>query len=427
MKILIIGSGGREHAIAWKIKQSPLCDSLFVAPGNAGTSTIATNLPLDINDFSMISGLIKEHEINLLVIGPEAPLVSGLRDYLEGEPAHSDLLIIGPGRVGATLEGSKVFSKSFMQRYGIPTAGARTFNRENFDEVMPYLNSHTTPIVIKADGLAAGKGVILADSVEEAYRAIHEMLFENKFDKAGNTVLVEECLHGIEVSVFIVTDGTNYVVLPEAKDYKRIGDQDTGPNTGGMGAVSPVPFADQLFLRKVEDQIIQKTLEGLKMENISYQGFMFLGLMNVADDPYVIEYNVRMGDPETQVVLPRIKSDMVEMLLATAQNKLKNFDLEILPDSATTVVGVAGGYPGSYEKGHLIYGLNEEHEGICFHAGTRLSEEGVLTNGGRVLAITGMGANIDESIKTAYSGMNNIDWQDKYYRKDVGQDLLQLT
>jgi len=427
MKILIIGSGGREHAIAWKIKQSPLCDSLFVASGNAGTSTIATNLPLDINDFSMISGLIKEHEINLLVIGPEAPLVSGLRDYLEGEPAHSDLLIIGPGRVGATLEGSKVFSKSFMQRYGIPTAGARTFNRENFDEVMPYLNSHTTPIVIKADGLAAGKGVILADSVEEAYRAIHEMLFENKFDKAGNTVLVEECLHGIEVSVFIVTDGTNYVVLPEAKDYKRIGDQDTGPNTGGMGAVSPVPFADQLFLRKVEDQIIQKTLEGLKMENISYQGFMFLGLMNVADDPYVIEYNVRMGDPETQVVLPRIKSDMVEMLLATAQNKLKNFDLEILPDSATTVVGVAGGYPGSYEKGHLIYGLNEEHEGICFHAGTRLSEEGVLTNGGRVLAITGMGANIDESIKTAYSGMNNIDWQDKYYRKDVGQDLLQLT
>ena len=427
MNILVIGSGGREHTLAWKINQSKDCEKLYVAPGNAGTNSIAENVPIKVNEFEKISEFILQKEIQLLVVGPEDPLVNGLRDYLESIDSHEELRIIGPGKEGARLEGSKDFSKEFLERHNIPTANSRTFTSEDIDEGIKYLNTRKLPIVLKADGLAAGKGVIIANSYQEAEENLQDMLLNERFGEASSRVLVEDFLDGIEVSVFVLTDGKNYVILPEAKDYKRIGEQDTGPNTGGMGAVSPVPFADSAFMDKVKNQIIKPTIDGLHQDGIHYVGFLFLGLMNMNGAPYIIEYNVRMGDPETQAVLPRIQGDFLELLVAAADTKLSEVNLEIDPQTAATVVMASAGYPGDYEKGKKIWGLGPTPKSKVFHAGTAKDGEFTVTNGGRVLAVTGMGNSLKEALTNAYTGVEEVTWDGVQFRKDIGKDILSMA
>lgn len=426
MNILIIGSGGREHAFAWKIKQSGKCGKVFVAPGNAGTAAIAINLPVKVDDFEGLGKSCLEHAIGLVVVGPEGPLVKGIRDYFQQDPRLKDIPMVGPGKDGARLEGSKDFSKQFMLRNGVPTARAKAFNAEEIENALDYVSTCKPPIVLKADGLAAGKGVIISISQREAREELRQMLVNRKFGEASSKVLVEEFLNGIELSVFVLSDGEHYVMLPEAKDYKRIGEGDTGLNTGGMGAVSPVAFADEGFMKKVEDRIVKPTIDGLKRESIPFKGFIFIGLMNVGGEPYVIEYNVRMGDPETQAVLPRIKSDFLDLLLATANGNLNNVTLEVDDHHAATVVMVSGGYPNEYQNGMEINGLDHKHDSLIFHAGSAVSDSRVVTNGGRVLAVTGLDGSLEGALKKAYTAAETIRWQDVYYRRDIGKDLLKL-
>lgn len=423
MKVLLLGSGGREHALAWKMVQSPRLEKLYVAPGNAGTAEIAENVAIAVNDFQAIADFIAENGIRMLVVGPEDPLVGGIRDFLQADGRLGGLLIVGPGKEGALLEGSKDFAKQFMQRYHIPTAGYMTVTRENLAEGMQFLATLKPPYVLKADGLAAGKGVLIIDDLGEAQSELEQML-DGKFGKASARVVIEEFLKGIEISVFAVTDGKGYKILGSAKDYKRVGEGDTGLNTGGMGAVSPVPFADEAFNRKVEERIVCPTVEGLKKEGIDYRGFIFFGLMNVGGEPFVIEYNVRMGDPETEVVMPRLKSDVLELFEAVASGHLEQVDLELDKRFCTTVMLVAGGYPGSYEKGNAITGIGRVKDAIVFHAGTKRQDSQVVTNGGRVIAVSAFGDTLCEALKQSYSQVAELDFKDKNYRRDIGQDLL---
>lgn len=420
MKILLVGGGGREHAMAWKIRQSPLCEALFVAPGNPGTAQLGINLQIKATDFETLGNFCSGEKIDLMVVGPEAPLVEGIRDYFESNLSLRHIGIVGPGKVGAQLEGSKDFSKAFMLRHGIPTAGARTFS--DSDSAVSYIEKCKTPIVIKADGLAAGKGVIITSSREEAAQTVKEILDKKRFGDAGSKLLIEEFLTGTELSVFVLTDGEHYVILPEAKDYKRIGDGDQGPNTGGMGAVSPVVFADAAFMKKVEEKIIAPTIKGLKVEGIPYRGFIFFGLINVMGEPFVIEYNARMGDPETQSVMLRLKSDLVPLLQATAKGTLKGLTAEFHSQYAVTISMVAEGYPGDYKKGIEIQ-LGECQSPV-FHAGTKLEGKRLLTEGGRVISATGMGATIEEAALQAYQTVSSVKWDGVYFRKDIGKDLL---
>ncbi|MBX2971035.1 MAG: phosphoribosylamine--glycine ligase [Cyclobacteriaceae bacterium] len=424
MNILIIGNGGREHAFAWKISQSSRCNKLFVAPGNAGTAAHATNVPIAVDNFEALGKFCTEQAISLVVVGPEAPLVKGIRDYFEQNPDLKNILIVGPGKKGAQLEGSKDFSKQFMLRNGVPTAKAKTFQANEVNDALQYLDTCKPPIVLKADGLAAGKGVIITPDLDEAKATIREMLVDKKFGEASAKVLIEEFLSGIELSVFVLTDGKDYVILPEAKDYKRIGEGDTGPNTGGMGAISPVPFADEAFMKKVEDRIIKPTIAGLHKENIDYKGFIFIGLMNCNGDPLVIEYNARMGDPETQAVLPRIKNDFVDLLVDAASGNLNGKKVESATEFAATVVMVSGGYPADYPKGKTINGLDATNPALVFHAGSKQTNNQIITDGGRVLAITGYGADIQAAREKAYAGVAKLSWEGVYFRKDIGMDLM---
>jgi len=421
MNILIIGSGGREHAFAFKLSQSPLCTKLFIAPGNAGTASLATNVPVAVDNFEKLGQLCIDEKIELVIVGPEVPLVKGIRDHFESNPALKNILMVGPGKTGAQLEGSKDFSKQFMLRNNVPTARARTFS--NSSEAIAFLSTLKAPYVLKADGLAAGKGVVITSDLQEATNVTREMLDNKQFGDASSKILIEEFLDGIEVSVFILTDGKDYVVLPAAKDYKRIGDNDQGPNTGGMGAVSPVVFADDAFMKKVEGRVIIPTVAGLKKEKIDYRGFIFIGLMNVGGDPYVIEYNARMGDPETQVVMLRIDGDFMESLIATAKGELKGHRIKARPSYALTVSLVAGGYPGDYKKGDVIKGY--EQKGV-FHAGTKTNAGNVVTDGGRVLSVTGEGKTLAEARKNAYERISAISWDGLYFRKDIGLDLQKI-
>lgn len=427
MNILLLGSGGREHAFAWKIVQSTDCTQLFVAPGNAGTEIIATNVNLSITDFDGIRDFITANDIALVVVGPEEPLVKGIVDYLQRQTETAAIPVVGPSQLGATLEGSKDFSKRFMQRNNVPTAAYETFTADELDAGLAYLDKQNLPIVLKADGLAAGKGVLICLTLEEAKTSLKEMLLDQKFGEASSKVVIEEFLTGIELSVFVATDGKNYKILPEAKDYKRIGEGDTGLNTGGMGAVSPVIFADEAFMAKVEEKVVKPTVDGLAKENIPYKGFLFIGLMNKDGEPHVIEYNVRMGDPETEAVLPRIESDFLALLHGIGTGTLDSYELKISRDYATTVVMVSGGYPGSYEKGKVI-SLPETVEGAeIFHAGTGRNESGELINqGGRVIAVTGKGESLQEALSNAFTTVKGINWDQAYYRKDIGMDILNL-
>jgi phosphoribosylamine--glycine ligase len=428
MNILILGSGGREHAFAWKISQSPLCDNLFVAPGNAGTAELATNLPISYNDFESVAKAVRANDIDLLLVGPEEPLVSGIVDYFEERSEFSKLKIIGPNKAGAQLEGSKDFSKLFMQKYGIPTASSRTFTPETLAIGLEYLENHPLPIVLKADGLAAGKGVIIAEKHKDAEIAFNEMLVDGKFGAAGNKVVVEQFLKGIELSVFVLCDGEHYKILPEAKDYKRIGENDTGLNTGGMGAVSPVSFADANFLRKVEEKVVKPTLHGLKSEGIKYVGFIFIGLMNIKGEPYVIEYNVRMGDPETEVVLPRIQSDFLILLSSAGKGTLQDIEIKISPQVAVTTVLVSGGYPEEYEKGKVITGNPKTDDVFVYHAGTTLNANTeVVTNGGRVMALTGIANSLENAVHKSQRAAQAVQFEGKYFRHDIGMDLIRYN
>lgn len=427
MNILLLGSGGREHAFAWKIAQSADCTHLYVAPGNAGTADVATNIPLSIVDFEGIRDFIISASIDLVVVGPEEPLVKGLVDYLQNQPATASIPVVGPSQLGATLEGSKDFSKRFMQRNNIPTAAYETFTPDQIDAGIEYLKTQKLPIVLKADGLAAGKGVLICLTLEEAIISLKEMLLDQKFGEASSKVVIEEFLTGIELSVFVATDGKNYKILPEAKDYKRIGEGDTGLNTGGMGAISPVIFADAAFMKKVEDRVVIPTIEGLSKENIPYKGFLFIGLMNQNGEPFVIEYNVRMGDPETEAVLPRIESDFLGLLHGIGTGNLDHYEMKISPDYSTTIVMVSGGYPGSYEKGFPISLPHSTEGSEIFHAGTIRNPEGELVNqGGRVIAVTGKGKTLQEALNHAFGTVKGINWEKAYYRKDIGQDILNL-
>lgn len=424
MNVLLIGNGGREHALAWKIKQSPLCEKLFVAPGNAGTSIVAENISIGVSEFEKLGAFCLDNKIELVVVGPEVPLVNGIRDYFEADPKLKSIWMVGPGKMGAQLEGSKDFSKQFMLRNGVPTAKARTFYANQFVEAAIYIETCKPPLVLKADGLAAGKGVIITSDLAEAKVTMREMLEEKKFGEASAKVLVEEFLNGIELSVFVLTDGEDYVILPEAKDYKRIGDGDTGPNTGGMGSVSPVPFANADFMQKVEEKVVKPTIAGLKKEQISFKGFIFVGLMNVSGEPYVIEYNTRMGDPETQSVMARIQSDFLALLLAAAKGELKDKTIEVDPNFALTIVVASDGYPDEFEKGKTISGLEEATGALVFHAGTRKQNNVVLTDGGRVLGITGKGKTLKAAQANAYAAAEKINWDGVYYRWDIGKDLM---
>lgn len=423
MNILVLGSGGREHALAWKIKQSPQCDNLFIAPGNGGTEQVGTNLDLNAEDSAAVTEAILNHEIHLVVVGPEAPLVKGLVDDLKADDRLSELLIVGPEKKGAQLEGSKEFSKEFMYRYGIPTAKAKVFDETNIEEGYTFLEDNEPPYVLKADGLAAGKGVLITSDLQEAKDNLKELIIDKKFGAASSRVLVEQFLDGIELSVFVLTDGKDFVVLPEAKDYKRIGEGDTGPNTGGMGAVSPVSFANQPFMEKVESRIIKPTIAGLEEDGIPFCGFIFFGLINVKNDPYVIEYNVRMGDPETEAVLPRINNDLVDLLVATAKGELAGKKIELAPYSAVTVMMVAEGYPGPYEKGRKIT-MDPNLKGVLpFHAGTKIKDGALVTNGGRVITLTALGKNMLEAMTKCYDATKFVQWEGKNLRKDIGSDL----
>jgi phosphoribosylamine--glycine ligase len=428
MNILILGSGGREHTLAWKIKQSLQCDKLFVAPGNAGTALVAKNIAIDLQDFEKIAEFSLKNKIELIVVGPEAPLVEGVVDYFNNRTDLKEIIIIGPDKKGAQLEGSKDFSKNFMSKYQIPTAASKTFTHKDLDKGLTYLDGHTLPIVLKADGLAAGKGVIISSDRKEAKNTLTDMLANKRFGEASSKVVIEEFLDGIELSVFVITDGKNYKILPEAKDYKRIGEGDTGPNTGGMGAVSPVPFADKEFLKKIEEKIIKPTMNGLLKEKIHYVGFIFFGLINVMDEPYVIEYNARLGDPETEVIIPRIKNDLVDLLISAGKGTLSQTTIHFDERTATTVMLVAGGYPDEYEKGKEISGTEEIKDVFAFHAGTKVNENNkIVTNGGRVMALTAFGDNIKDALKKSNAAAEKIKWDKKYYRKDIGLDLIVLS
>ena len=424
MRILLLGSGGREHALAWKMVQSPLCEQLFVAPGNAGTASIATNLALSPTDFEAVKNTVLQEKINLVVVGPEDPLVKGIYDYFKADALLATIPVIGPSKVGAQLEGSKEFAKEFLVRHQIPTAAYASFTKETVKEGCQFLETLQPPYVIKADGLAAGKGVLILQHLEEAKQELRHMLVDAKFGQASSKVVIEEFLDGIELSCFVLTDGKNYKLLPTAKDYKRIGEGDTGLNTGGMGAVSPVPFADAVLMEKIETRIVKPTIAGLQKEGIEYKGFVFIGLINVKGEPMVIEYNVRMGDPETEVVIPRIQSDLVAVFQAVAEQKLDEIALEIDPRSATTVMLVSGGYPEEYAKGMPISGLDAVSDSLVFHAGTAFKDEQVVSNGGRVLAVTSYGNGFQEALKKSYQNIDKLHFDTMYYRKDIGFDLI---
>jgi phosphoribosylamine--glycine ligase len=424
MNILIIGSGAREHAFCWKLAQSKKTEKVYVVPGNAGTSELAINLDFDVSKFKDLKENILKNSIQLVLVGPEIPLINGVVDQINNDKELEHILVVGPSKKGALLEGSKDFSKEFMQRHKIPTAGYKTFNTETLEIGLKYLESITPPFVLKADGPAAGKGVLILDNLDDAKKELISMLKNNKFGSSGHRVVVEEFLDGIELSCFVLTDGKTYKILPNAKDYKRIGEGDTGLNTGGMGSISPVSFASEEFLKKVEDRIIIPTVKGLRKENLPYKGFIFIGLIMVDNDPYVIEYNVRMGDPETQVVLPRIKSDFLELMARTANQTLNNFDLQIHKDTYANIVMVAGGYPESYEKGNPITGIPKDSENsIIFHAGTKEIDNKLFTNGGRVLSLVSKGENFNQALSKSYEIAEKIDFKDKNYRKDIGFDL----
>jgi phosphoribosylamine--glycine ligase len=424
MKVLILGSGGREHAMAWKISQSSLVSHLFIAPGNPGTSGHGINISIDVMDFKGVADFCSEHEVDMVIVGPEAPLAGGIRDFLESDRRLSKLIIVGPGKEGARLESSKDMAKAFMMRHGIPTARYGSFDRSTVNEALAFLDEMKGPYVIKADGLAAGKGVIIAERLDEAKEAVRDMLERERFGSAGHTVVIEEFLKGTELSVFVLTDGKEYKLLPEAKDYKRVGEGDTGPNTGGMGAVSPVPFADAVFMDKVEDRIIKPTVRGLEKDGIPYTGFIFFGLMAVGDNPYVIEYNVRMGDPETEVVMPRIKSDLADLLSGLGDGTFSESDLVTEERFATTVMLVSGGYPGSYEKGKRMEGLDRMQGCVGFHAGTRREEDRIYTDGGRVISLTALGKTLEQALDICYENAEVVNFEGKYFRKDIGQDLM---
>lgn len=423
MNVLLLGSGGREHALGWKISQSPLLTKLFIAPGNAGTAEVGENVALDPNDFDAVIDFIRVTEISGVVVGPEDPLVNGVRDAIESQVDLSHVWIIGPGRAGAQLEGSKEFAKDFMLRQGIPTARYGSFTAASLNEGHAFLDNLEAPFVLKADGLAAGKGVLILSDRDDAKKELTAML-NGKFGSASAKVVIEEFLSGIELSVFVLTDGTSYKMLPSAKDYKRIGEGDLGLNTGGMGAISPVPFADAAFLKKVEERIVQPTIQGLQEEKIPYQGFVFIGLMNVGEDPFVIEYNVRMGDPETEVVMPRLESDLLDLLQATGIGELGSKLPEFSPETAVTVMLVSGGYPETYEKGKTISGLKEVTESRIFHAGTKKVNDQIVTNGGRVLAITSLDSTIQGALNKSYRSIDKIDFEKMNCRKDIGFDLI---
>ena len=423
MNILIIGSGGREHTLAWKINQSSKLEKLFVAPGNAGTAGIAQNIAIDVNDFEAIKRIVLKEGINMVVVGPEDPLVNGIHDFFLHDPALMNVSVIGPAKKAATLEGSKEFAKQFMIRHNIPTASYKSFTPYEIEEGIHFLNTIKPPYVLKADGLAAGKGVLILDSLDEAKKELQDMLLNAKFGDASSVVVIEEFLSGIELSCFVLTDGKDYKVLPMAKDYKRIGEGDTGLNTGGMGAISPVPFVTEEFLDKVHKRIIKPTIEGLRKDQLPYKGFIFIGLIKVGDDPFVIEYNVRLGDPETEVVIPRIKNDLIELFDAVSNGKLNSIELEIDERTATTVMIVSGGYPQAYKKGIEIEGIQNVEGSIVYHAGTQLKEGKILTNGGRVLAITSFGRDFREGLNKSYQSIKNIKFNNMYYRKDLGFDL----
>ena len=423
MNTLILGSGGREHAISWKISQSEKCSNLYIAPGNAGTGLVGNNLSVNINDFKEVKLNVIEKSIDLVIVGPEEPLVRGIVDFFKSDDELKHVKIFGPSSEGSKLEGSKDFSKEFMFRNNIPCAKSKTFNKNNLSEGISFLEKINPPYVLKADGLAAGKGVLILDDLEEAKTELSKMILDEKFGDASKNVLIEEYLDGIEVSVFAITDGQNYIILPEAKDYKRIGEGDTGLNTGGMGAVSPVDFADNEFMKKVEDSVIKRTVNGIKKEKLDYKGFIFAGLMNVNGEPYVIEYNVRMGDPETQVVIPRIKNDLLNIFIKCLEEKINDVDLDIENNFTTTVILAAAGYPESYKKGDEIRNLEEFSNSKIFHAGTKKENNRILSNGGRVIACTGYGESLEDALKNSYKLADNISWDNKYFRKDIGEDL----
>ena len=422
--ILLIGSGGREHAIAWKLAQSPLLNKLFIAPGNAGTSDFGTNVPVSGNDFDGIKKFVLQNQINLLVVGPEEPLVRGIHDFFLADNLLKNIPVIGPQKAGAELEGSKDFAKQFMIRHGIPTGAYQTFTKETLSKGIEFLQTLKAPYVLKADGLAAGKGVIICKTIAEAEAELTDMLANQKFGKASERVVIEEFLDGIELSAFAITNGREYLVLPEAKDYKRIGEGDTGPNTGGMGSISPVPFAEAEFMQKVEERVIKPTVEGLQKDGIPYQGFLFFGLMNVNGDPFVIEYNVRLGDPETESILPRIKTDLLEIFLATAQDTLSEIKLEIDERTAACVMLVSGGYPGEYVKGKVISGLKSANESLVFHAGTDTLNFDVVSSGGRVIAVTSLADTLNTAVALSLESAAQITFENSYFRNDIGKDLM---
>ena len=423
MNILILGSGGREHAFAWKLAQSKKLSKLYIAPGNAGTSSVGTNVAIAVTDFEGIKKFVLENAINMVVVGPEDPLVKGIYDYFQADAQLKNIAVIGPQKAGAELEGSKDYSKKFMIRHGIPTARYETFTKDTLSEGLKFLETLEPPYVLKADGLAAGKGVVIPTTLEDAKKELTEMLANAKFGAASAKVVIEEFLKGIELSVFVLTDGNSYKILPAAKDYKRIGEGDKGLNTGGMGAISPVPFADEAFIKKVEDRVIIPTINGLKKEGIVYKGFIFIGLMNDSGDPKVIEYNVRMGDPETESVIPRIKSDLLDLFEGVANGNLNEKTFEVDSRFATTVMMVAGGYPEEYAKGDVMTGFELVEGSIAFHAGTKQDGNTIVTNGGRVIAITSFGNTMEEALKKSFANAERIQYKGKYYRRDIGKDL----
>ncbi len=425
MNILLLGSGGREHALAWKLSQSPLCESLFIAPGNAGTAKCGINLNFSFNDFDSIKKACLDKKIDLVIVGPEEPLVKGVTDFIINDPALKNIDVIGPDKNGAQLEGSKAFAKAFMMRHNIPTAAYKEFTVDNYEEGVGYLKNHALPIVMKADGLAAGKGVVICENHLEAIAEFELMIQRAKFGDAGKRVVIEQFLQGIEMSVFVLTDGKNYVVLPEAKDYKRIGEGDTGPNTGGMGAISPVPFATDVLMKKIEEKIIKPTVQGLQKEGLEYRGFLFLGFMIVNDEPYMIEYNCRMGDPETEVVIPRLKNDLVELFAAVGNQQLDTIKIETDPRTVCTVVAVSGGYPGEYQKGYEISGIDDINpaDSMLFQMGTEVADGKVVTSGGRVFCITSYGRSVFDAVEISKDEMKKVSFTDMEFRSDIGYEF----